>query len=189
MRILRLWQPPNAGPRRRDRREQDVLAEGAVARVSGLLTFVERKSTSNATSSLKLTHSKCKCGIFVALNLLIRTLPTCKHHHVLEIGLDLVAPSEVEKEGERVDVSGSSQEHGDLEGQGSRRGNGSRGELPRHRARAAGRFQRYEGSDDEHGIEDVILEGEEGQAHVGEDEVLCQEIQEFKELRGDKRRR
>lgn len=49
--------------------------------------------------------------------------------------------------------------------------------------------QGYEGSDDEHGIEEVILEGEEGQAHVGEDEVLCQEVQEFKELRGDKRRR
>lgn len=40
----------------------------------------------------------------------------------------------------------------------------------------------YESSDDEHGVEDVVLEGEQGQAHVGEDEVLRQEVQQFKEL-------
>lgn len=41
-------------------------------------------------------------------------LLTCKHHHVLEIGLDLVATSEVKKERERVDVRSSSQEHRNL---------------------------------------------------------------------------
>lgn len=41
----------------------------------------------------------------------------------------------------------------------------------------------YKSSDDEHGVEDVVLEGEQGQTHVGEDEVLRQEVQQFKELR------
>lgn len=40
----------------------------------------------------------------------------------------------------------------------------------------------YKSSDDEHGVEDVVLEGEQGQTHVGEDEVLRQEVQQFKEL-------
>lgn len=42
--------------------------------------------------------------------------------------------------------------------------------------------KRYESSNDEHGIKDMILEGEQGQTHVGENEVLCQEIQQFKQL-------
>ena len=42
--------------------------------------------------------------------------------------------------------------------------------------------QGYEGSDDEHGVEDVRLEGEERQSHVGEDEVLCQEFENLKQL-------
>ena len=42
--------------------------------------------------------------------------------------------------------------------------------------------KRYEGSDDEEGVEDVGLEGEQRQAHVGEDEVLRQEVQQLKEL-------
>lgn len=46
--------------------------------------------------------------------------------------------------------------------------------------------KRYKSSDDEHGVKDVILEGEEGQTHVREDEVLCQEIQKFKQLQGNK---
>lgn len=29
----------------------------------------------------------------------------------------------------------------------------------------------------EDGIEDMVLEGEQGEAHVGKDKVLCQEIQ------------
>lgn len=42
--------------------------------------------------------------------------------------------------------------------------------------------QGYKGSNNENGAEDVILEGEECQAHVREDEVLCQEVQHFKQL-------
>lgn len=42
----------------------------------------------------------------------------------------------------------------------------------------------YERPDDEDGVEDVILEGEQRQAHVGEDEVLGQEVKDLKELRG-----
>lgn len=34
----------------------------------------------------------------------------------------------------------------------------------------------YKGSNDEQRVEDMWLEGEESQPHVGEDEVLCQEI-------------
>lgn len=37
-------------------------------------------------------------------------------------------------------------------------------------------FKRYESSNDEHGIKDMVLEGEQGQTHVGEDEVLSQEV-------------
>ena len=36
--------------------------------------------------------------------------------------------------------------------------------------------KRYKSSNDEHGIKDVVLEGEQSQTHVGEDEVLRQEI-------------
>lgn len=42
----------------------------------------------------------------------------------------------------------------------------------------------YERPDDEDGVEDVILEGEQRQAHVGEDEVLGQEVKDLKELHG-----
>ena len=40
----------------------------------------------------------------------------------------------------------------------------------------------YKGSQDEQGIEDVWLEREQRQAHVGEDKVLCQEVQQLKQL-------
>lgn len=56
-------------------------------------------------------------GIFPAVStrgLYTHILLTCKHHHVLEIGLDLVATSEVKKERERVDVGSSSQKHRNL---------------------------------------------------------------------------
>lgn len=43
-------------------------------------------------------------------------------------------------------------------------------------------WKRYESSNDEHGIKGMILEGEQGQTHVGENEVLCQEIQQLKQL-------
>lgn len=43
--------------------------------------------------------------------------------------------------------------------------------------------KRYKSSNDEHRIKDVVLEGEQGQTHVGENEVLRQEIQQFKELK------
>lgn len=34
----------------------------------------------------------------------------------------------------------------------------------------------YKSSNDENGAENVLLEGKQCQAHVGEDEVLCQEV-------------
>ena len=42
----------------------------------------------------------------------------------------------------------------------------------------------YKSPDDEDGAEDVILEGEQSQTHVGEDEVLSQEVKHLKELHG-----
>lgn len=40
----------------------------------------------------------------------------------------------------------------------------------------------YERSNDEQRVKDVGLEGEERQAHVGEDEVLRQKVQQLKQL-------
>lgn len=54
--------------------------------------------------------------------------------------------AQVEEEGEWVDMCSSSQEDGN------------------------------KSTDDENGAENVFLEGEQCQAHVGEDEVLCQEV-------------
>lgn len=45
----------------------------------------------------------------------------------------------------------------------------------------------YKGTNDEQRVEDVRLEGEESQTHVGEDEVLCQEVQQLKQLLDDKK--
>jgi hypothetical protein len=42
-----------------------------------------------------------------------RTL-TSKHHHVLEVGADLVATAQVEEEGEGVDVASPANEHSHL---------------------------------------------------------------------------
>ncbi len=42
--------------------------------------------------------------------------------------------------------------------------------------------KRYKSSDDEHGVKDVVLEGEQSQTHVGENEVLSQEVQQLKQL-------
>lgn len=42
----------------------------------------------------------------------------------------------------------------------------------------------YKSPDDEDRTEDVILEGEQSQTHVGEDEVLSQEVKHLEELRG-----
>lgn len=39
---------------------------------------------------------------------------TGKHHHVLEVSLDLVSSTEVEEEGEWVNVEGSSNTYGYL---------------------------------------------------------------------------
>lgn len=39
---------------------------------------------------------------------------TCKHHHVLEISFDFVPSTEVEQEGEWVNVEGSSNEYREL---------------------------------------------------------------------------
>lgn len=47
----------------------------------------------------------------------------------------------------------------------------------------------YEGSDDEERVKDVRLEGEESQAHVGEDEVLRQEVQQLEKLKLGQRER
>lgn len=56
---------------------------------------------------------------------------TCKHHHVLEIGLDLVASSEIQKKRKRVNVGSSAQEHRHLGGNQvkEKRGNWSRYEV------------------------------------------------------------
>lgn len=43
----------------------------------------------------------------------------------------------------------------------------------------------YECTYDEKGIEHMVLEGEEGQAHIREDEVFSQEIQQLKQLLGE----
>lgn len=40
----------------------------------------------------------------------------------------------------------------------------------------------YKSSNDEDGAENVILEGEQSQTHVGEDEILSQEVKDLKEL-------
>lgn len=40
----------------------------------------------------------------------------------------------------------------------------------------------YKSPDDEDGAENMILEGEQSQAHVGKDEILCQEVKNLKEL-------
>lgn len=40
----------------------------------------------------------------------------------------------------------------------------------------------YESPEDEDGVEDVILESEQRQAHVGENEVLSQEVKDLEEL-------
>lgn len=40
----------------------------------------------------------------------------------------------------------------------------------------------YKSPEDEDGVEDVILESEQRQAHVGEDEVLSQEVKDLEEL-------
>ena len=42
-----------------------------------------------------------------------RTL-TSKHHHVLEVGADLVLATQVDEEGQRVDVRCPAQEHSHL---------------------------------------------------------------------------
>lgn len=40
----------------------------------------------------------------------------------------------------------------------------------------------YKSSKDKDGAENVILESEQSQTHVGEDEILSQEMEDFKEL-------
>lgn len=40
----------------------------------------------------------------------------------------------------------------------------------------------YKSSNDEKGAEDVILEGEQSQAHVGKDKILSQEMKDLKKL-------
>lgn len=104
---------------------------------------------------------------------------------MLEAGADLVLPSQVEQEGERVDVGGPAQEHGQLRGKvkaatqpGGGSGDGGRAAAPGAKG--------YEGPDDEQRVKDVGLEGEERQAHVGEDEVLRQEVEELKQLKEEK---
>ena len=41
----------------------------------------------------------------------------------------------------------------------------------------------YKRPEDEDGAEDVVLEGEQSQPHVGEDEVLCKEVQHLEQLK------
>lgn len=73
---------------------------------------------------------------------------------MLEVSLDLVPSAEVEEEGERVNVESSSDEYG------------------------------TKSPYDENRAENVILESEQSQTHVGEDEILSQEVKDLKELFG-----
>lgn len=41
---------------------------------------------------------------------------TSKHHHVLEVALDLVPPAQVEEEGQRIDIQSSTNKYGNLTG-------------------------------------------------------------------------
>lgn len=131
---------------------------------------------------------------------------------MLEVGADLVPAAQVEQEGQRVDVCRSAQKHGQLQQAGTSRTSTQTNktrhnhlisslthattfpEQQRYHQQWGGELwhkhlQRrgYKGSNDEHWVEDVRLEGEERQAHVGEDKVLCQEVEQLKQLRGRKR--
>lgn len=54
---------------------------------------------------------------WISCSLIRMCIPlTRKHHHVLEVGSDLVASPQIKKERERVDVSSSSEEHCQLVG-------------------------------------------------------------------------
>lgn len=39
---------------------------------------------------------------------------TCEHHHVLEVGANFLSASQVQQEGQGVDVRGSADKNGDL---------------------------------------------------------------------------
>lgn len=132
---------------------------------------------------------------------------------MLEVGSDLVASSQIQKERERVDVSSSSKEHcqlgwNEVKERTTNQRASEVSSLVLFLGLAAARYsyadnkvsenshccdqpeglsgfvcapggcicKRYKSSNDEHGIEDMALEGEQGQTHVGENEVLCQEI-------------
>lgn len=44
-------------------------------------------------------------------------------------------------------------------------------------------FKGYKGSKDKKNIKNVVLEGEQRQAHVTEDDVLSQKVHKFKQLK------
>lgn len=46
----------------------------------------------------------------------------------------------------------------------------------------------YKSTNDENGAENVLLEGKQRQAHVGEDEILCQEVQHLKQLHREEKK-
>jgi hypothetical protein len=48
-------------------------------------------------------------------------------------------------------------------------------------------FKGYKGSEYKKSIENVILEGEQSQAHVAEDDVFSQEVHKFKQLKTKQR--
>ena len=56
------------------------------------------------------------------------------------------------------------------------------------RVENSGTKKGYKSSNDENWAENVLLEGKQRQAHVGEDEVLRQEVQHLKELHGKEKR-
>ena len=78
-----------------------------------------------------------------------------EEEHVLQVHGDLGLPAQVEEEGEGVDVERAADDDGE------------------------------EGADDESCVEPVVGEGEDGDADVGEDEVLGHEVELVEEVARD----
>lgn len=91
------------------------------------LTLVQEKQTHTIGSSL--THLTLRFWLLACFSSKIKSwlaitnlkAQTCKHHHVLEVGADLVSTAQVQQERERIDVRRSAQKHGQLGGEVSRR--------------------------------------------------------------------
>lgn len=84
----------------------------------------ETQKTKPTTMGSSLTHLTLTFGFGMSFfivwiladhrNLLQLYTQTCKHHHVLEVGADLVFTAQVQQEGEGVDVRCPAQKHSQL---------------------------------------------------------------------------